>query len=115
VRQVLVRALLPAACPHELERARQLKQVSGGGGRKEVGCAVDRVERAVEGTRGVLVAVPGDSLLPAAEQRDDAVDVDHQQRALVRFGTTDEVFSLHRGSEGYCAEDGRSAEFGRAQ
>jgi hypothetical protein len=63
--EVFVGALLPAAAPDELEDLAEREQVSGGGGRKEVGDAVDRME----GPRGRRVG-------RKAEERDDAVDVD---------------------------------------
>ena len=47
VGEVLVGLLLPAARPDQLEMLGQLEQVSGGGGRKKVGYAVDRMEGAL--------------------------------------------------------------------
>ena len=67
--EVFVGALLPAAAPDELEDLAQREQVSGRGGRKEVRDAVDRVER----PRGRRVG-------REAEEGDNSVDVDQQQR-----------------------------------
>jgi len=44
VGEVLVGLLLPAARPDEVEQRGEGKQVSGGGGRKEMRHAVDRME-----------------------------------------------------------------------
>jgi hypothetical protein len=101
VGEMLVGALLPAACPDELEDAREGKQVCGGAGRKEVRYAFNRME-------GPLRA----GVRAGPEQRDHAVDVDHQQRPALRwegplrarrgalheaFITCDGLFSLHTG------------------
>src|SRR6185312_4393648 len=68
--EVVLGPLFPAARPDELEIGPQAKQVSGRGGRKEMRNALDRMERALgSGAREV-----------AREQRDDPVDVHHQQR-----------------------------------
>jgi hypothetical protein len=69
VGEVFVGALFPAAGPHQLEALAQRQQVLGGGGRKEVGHAVDPVEASLR----PRVAIE-------REQRDHAVDVHQQQR-----------------------------------
>src|SRR5579884_2337694 len=75
-RQVLVGLLLPTAAPDALIRGRQLAQVFAGSGRKEVGDPVDHLEPALGRSRRVK-----------PEQRDDAVDVDQEQRLFhVRLG-----------------------------
>jgi len=49
------------------------------------------------------------------QQRQNAVDVDHQQRQFAVLGIAEVVFSSHRGFARYAARDGRYAEFARAQ
>ena len=115
----LVGALFPSARPDELEMRRQIEQVSGRDGRKEVRYALDRVEASAGGALRDVSGVRGGS----TEQRDHAVDVHHQQRSRGRlaghraagrgnariphrcrvFTTSRKVFSLHRGSDGYLA------------
>ena len=111
MREMLVGALLPAARPHEVEQRRELKQVSGGGGRKEVGYAVDRVEGPIE--RAIVHSRAG--RLPATKQRQDAVDIDHQQWPAVPFGGVDGLFSFHTGRGKYAACHGRCADAGPAE
>ncbi len=76
--EVFVGLLLPPAGPHELEDRPQREQVLSCPGRKEVGYAVDRMERP-------------DGLRPnfEREQRDHPVDVDQQQRTALRLRTED--------------------------
>src|SRR5580693_4236588 len=96
--EMLVGSLLPAAGPHQLEQRRQLKQVSGRSGRKEVGYAVDRMKGAVRpATAQVDVLNAPASPFPAAEQRDHAVDIDHQQRPGLLLASAHRLFSLRRG------------------
>ena len=85
----------------------RLEQVCGGGGRKEVGYAVDRVEGALAGARGPGRRPGAAPLSGGPEQRDDPVDVDHQQGLLggsgmlVRLACRSEtVFSLRTGWAG---------------
>ena len=85
VGEVLVGLLVRAAAPHELEERDKREQVVGGGGRKEVGYAFDEVQ----GARGGLRA--GES-----QQREDPVDVHHQQGPARRGA----LFSFHTGSHG---------------
>ncbi len=114
VREVFVGALLPAARPDELEQRREREQVCGGGGRKEVRYALDRMEGSLDRVAATLVR-------EGAEQRDDTVDVHQQQRLLMVFAGpvldargpsvagicgADGLFSLHTGRDGYSAEDG---------
>jgi hypothetical protein len=67
VREVLVRLLLPAGRPHELERLDQAAETRAGVRSDAVQDAVDRVERARQ------VGAPLE-----AEQRDHSVDVDEE-------------------------------------
>jgi len=86
VGQVFVGLLLPAAGPHGLITTGQCEKVSGGRGRKEVRDAVDRVEGAVHVG------------LVEAEERKNAVDVDHQKRLCVAdLPCKGAIFSSHSG------------------
>ena len=72
--------LLPAAGPDELEQRAQLEQVTGGGGRKEVGYAVDRMEAPHGGLWLGPCRLGGAMGERSPEERDHAVDIDHQER-----------------------------------
>src|SRR5581483_9133654 len=72
--QMLVGLLLPARAPHQLEPLSQPAQQLAGAGREEMDDAVDRAE--LPGRAGAVVE---------AEQRNDPVDIDQQQRSG-RFG-----------------------------
>ena len=79
MRQVLLGLLLPAAGPDQVEVHGEGQQVRGGRRGEEVRDAVDRTEDPIQ----TCVAVdPVSDARPAAEQRDHAVDVDHQQRPV---------------------------------
>ena len=84
-REVLIGLLLPAAGPDEVEIGGERKQVSGGGGRKKVRYALDRVEGAVDRPGIAGGQAPSCGGAWRAKQRDDAIDVDHQQRAPKRL------------------------------
>ncbi len=68
-RQVLVRLLLPAGAPDEVEIGAERLQVPGRGGRNQVGRPVDEHP----GTRWTLIG-------RESEERDDAIDVDQEHR-----------------------------------
>ena len=99
---MFVGLLLPAARPHELELPREAEQVSGRGGRKEVGDALDRVERPLDRIGLARMAAGERVRRPSAagyagrargrEQGHHAVDVDQQKRLAVAVFRCVETF-----------------------
>src|SRR5271168_636921 len=96
VRQVLLGLLLPAATPDQVEVLGEAQQLCGCHRGEKVRDAVDRTEDPIW-TAVWIDPGPG----PAAEQRDHAVDVDHQQRPVSPWtggcAIAQRFFSSHTG------------------